>query len=467
MIGILTKYFSPEWYGEYNKIYNYLSIFAFLADLGLYTLTIREISKDTTQASKIIGNMMSLRLILGIITLGIAFVIALFLPWYSSSATLWGIGIVAFFTIFNLLNSSVLSLMQSFMKIEFTLFSTIFSRVFQLLLTLAILFLVFPKSENMDFSQPFLWILAVGTLGAFINFVMNWYYACRFAKIQFLFDWEYMKKLFRESLPYGIALFLSVVYFKVDVVLLSLLEAPSVANHSIALYSLPMKIVEVLMVLGIFYLNSLLPSLSEFFHKNQTEKLKKLCEESLKILWSFGVFVFVGGMLFKEHILLLIATPEYLEVSLWYSSLDVFWVVLWVLVFYFISSLFSYILIAAKEEKKLLYVNIAVTVVNIVWNLIFIPKYSFLWAWYVTLASQIFLFWVLFFLSRNIFLFHIPWKHIGVIGIFWGIIWFFWNILLSTISFGLLWEFFLFGILFTLICGWGIGALHFLQNFLS
>lgn len=80
MIGVLTKYFSPEWYGEYNKIYNYLSIFAFLADLGLYTLTIREISKDTTQASKIIGNMMSLRLILGIITLGIAFAIALFLP---------------------------------------------------------------------------------------------------------------------------------------------------------------------------------------------------------------------------------------------------------------------------------------------------------------------------------------------------------------------------------------------------
>jgi len=33
MISVLTKYFSPEWYGEYNKIYNYLGIFAFLADL--------------------------------------------------------------------------------------------------------------------------------------------------------------------------------------------------------------------------------------------------------------------------------------------------------------------------------------------------------------------------------------------------------------------------------------------------
>jgi hypothetical protein len=58
-----------------------------------------------------------------------------------------------------------------------------------------------------------------------------------------------MKHLFFTSLPYGVALFLSVVYFKVDVVLLSLLEPKNISNTSIALYSLPMKIVEVLMVL--------------------------------------------------------------------------------------------------------------------------------------------------------------------------------------------------------------------------
>jgi O-antigen/teichoic acid export membrane protein len=33
LIGILTKYLSTTLYGEYNKLYNYLSIFAFMADL--------------------------------------------------------------------------------------------------------------------------------------------------------------------------------------------------------------------------------------------------------------------------------------------------------------------------------------------------------------------------------------------------------------------------------------------------
>lgn len=60
------------------------------------------------------------------------------------------------------------------------------------------------------------------------------------------------------------------VYFKVDVILLSILEPAHIHDTSIALYSLPMKIVEVGMVFGTIYLNSLLPILSS--HHLTTEK---------------------------------------------------------------------------------------------------------------------------------------------------------------------------------------------------
>jgi O-antigen/teichoic acid export membrane protein len=45
MIKILTNYLDIEGYGMYSKIYNYLSIFAVIADLGLYTITVRELSR--------------------------------------------------------------------------------------------------------------------------------------------------------------------------------------------------------------------------------------------------------------------------------------------------------------------------------------------------------------------------------------------------------------------------------------
>lgn len=456
MIGVLTKYFSPEWYGEYNKVYNYLWIFAFLADLGLYTLTIREISKDTSKAEKIIWNMMSLRLILWVLVMVWALWIAFFLPSYSSTATLWGIVIVAFFTVFNLLNSSVLSLMQSFMKIEFSLFSTVISRTFQVLLMIGVLFVLFPKSALQDYQTPYLLILWCGTLGAILNYFLNYYYAKRLANIRFLWDFSYMKEMFLKSLSYGLALFLSVVYFKIDVMILSLLEPQSIANHSIAMYSLPMKIVEVLMVIGVFYLNSVLPHLSDAFHQNNLEKTQDLLSKSFLILLSFGMFVFVMWLLFQEHIIRMIATPEYLKNEVGYSSLDVFWIVLWVLVFYFISSLMNYIFIASKNETQLLYVNAWITVFNILGNILVIPQYSFIGAGIVTLLSQVVLFVTLWILSRKIIKIPIAWGKTLQIFACSIIVFFLGKYLLENISLWLYWDFFL---LWTLICSVFLGSL--------
>jgi O-antigen/teichoic acid export membrane protein len=88
-----------------------------------------------------------------------------------------------------------------------------------------------------------------GLIGIMFNFFLNLHYAKKIAKIQFLFEREYMKHLFKISLPNGIALFLSIIYFKVDVIILSLIEPSQTSDISIAFYSLPMKIIEVLMVI--------------------------------------------------------------------------------------------------------------------------------------------------------------------------------------------------------------------------
>jgi len=63
LLSILTKYLSIEWFWLYSKIFNYLWIFAFLADLWLYTIMIREISEKNNKKDieKIVWNVLSLR----------------------------------------------------------------------------------------------------------------------------------------------------------------------------------------------------------------------------------------------------------------------------------------------------------------------------------------------------------------------------------------------------------------------
>jgi O-antigen/teichoic acid export membrane protein len=156
------------------------------------------------------------------------------------------------------------------------------------------------------------------------------------------------------------------------------------------LYGLPMKIIEVLMVLGWFYLNSILPSLSQKFTEKKYKEISHMLWLSLKILFSFGLLIFTMWNIFSTDIISIIATEQYIN-PVWhiYNSVQALNISLWVLLFHFISLAFIYILIASEKQGILLWVNLFVTCINIVWNIILIPHYSFIWAAIITLISQI------------------------------------------------------------------------------
>ena len=414
LIGILTKYLPMELYGSYNKIYSYLGIFAFLADLWLYTITIREISQAEHKKEKIIGNVLSLRTLLWIAIWILAFIIALFLPGYNNILSLCAICIVGAFTLVSLINSSLLALMQSQMKMEFSLLSLVAWKLINL--SLIALFLIFIFTDTSLTNVAFLSVFIAGFLGICLNTYMNYRYAQKIVDISYRWDWEYIKYIFKISLPYGIALFLSVVYFKVDVILLSLLESPEKADISIALYGLPMKIIEVLMVLWGFYLNSLLPSLTQKYTQKKFTEISHILWLSLKILASFWFCIFLVGHLFARETIAIIATDEYISpIGHIFNSVQALQVVLAVLLFYFLSLTFIYILIASQRQSLLLWINIIVTIFNIIGNIMVIPYYSFLGSAYITLCSQI----LLFILSSFIVLrsISLPIQYIASIGV--------------------------------------------------
>lgn len=76
-------------------------------------------------------------------------------------------------------------------------------------------------------------------------------------------------------------------------------------------------------------------------------------------------------------------------------------IVIWVFLFYFISSLGNYVLIAKNEQKKIIYINLFIALFNIIGNIIFIPKYHLIGGSTVTLVSQILLVIITFFLIRR------------------------------------------------------------------
>ena len=201
--------------------------------------------------------------------------------------------------------------------------------------------------------------MGVGVLSVVFNTILNFWYARKIVRFGFVWDFDYIKHIFKISLPYGIALFLSFVYFKEDILLLSLMEGPGQGDISIALYSLPMKIVEVVMVVGGFYMTSLLPTLTRYFQEVFEKKKAGLLQEgeiiqkkidtliliSFKVLFAASFFIFIVGVLFRRSLIQIIAKSDYLLPQPIFSSSDAFLVVFSVVIFYFISLFFIYTLI--------------------------------------------------------------------------------------------------------------------------
>ena len=119
---------------------------------------------------------------------------------------------------------------------------------------------------------------------------------------------------------------------------------------------------------------------------------KVLIQQAFTILLFFGIGISGFLYLTRDLVTRIISTPSFVTTSIHgYSSIDVMGIVVWIFLFYFISSLATYILIAHGRQRSMMIVNAGIAFFNVVGNILVIPHYSFIGSAIVTLISQIFL----------------------------------------------------------------------------
>ena len=409
LIKILTGYLDVAGYGLYSKIYNYISIFAVIADLWLYTITVRELTRhqdDPDMVAHISANVLSLRTLSGVVIIFLSLAIAPFLSGYDSIMALIGIFIASLFTLTGLINSSLMSYLQATLRTEFSLIANTSGKVTTFILILLSALIFFPR-ESTSHMEIFILVMLAGLIGNMIMMGLTWWYTHQYQRVYFAWDRDYIKHILRISLPYWLALFLWVIFFKVDVILLSILEPALIADTSIALYSLPMKIVEVGMMYGIIFLNSILPVLTIAIEKKDQQKIESLTSKWFELLFGFGLAIAVFWHAYAYEIIRLISTPEFISTTIGgYNSVDAMRIVIWIFLFYFISSLLTYILIARGEQSRMMWINGVIAILNIIGNILIIPHYSFIGSAWVTLVTQILLMLITWWYIRDSIVIH-------------------------------------------------------------
>lgn len=402
VVKFLTFYLGVSLYGEYNTIYQFLASFSVLADLGIYIIAVREMSKNEDNVENIFGNILFLRIILSTLFVALVVIVAYLIPQYSDTYIPQGILISGIGAIFALINGVIISIFQVKLKMQYSAFGLIIQKIIYFLGLLFIGFYFLPidsKILDSNWGLAFNSILIAGVISNLIMLFYSTYYANKLIKINIQFNKKLLKDIIIESLPYGIALVLSTIYLKMDVIMLSIIRT----SQEVGIYSVATKVIEILNTLPVLFLASVLPVLTRLIKKVEKEKINRLLSESFNFIYVMALPIFIGLFVLSYQIVYLMATPDFLSrLNEGFFGSDYALKLLSVsLIFTYLASLFSYILIAVGQQKQLLYINLVAVIFNFIFNIILINLYGFIGAGITTIISNIIILCMSLYVARK------------------------------------------------------------------
>lgn len=365
-IGLLTRYLGQKGFGEYTTVMTYLGFFGIVVDLGMYLIVVREIVKEKSKAEEILGNALGLRIVLGILVLGLSPLIAWWFFPYSYLVD-WAIGIGALSFFFISLNQILVSVFQ----IDLQMWKLVLGEVFGRLAILGgTYYFILQKGD----LHSFLWANVAGNV---VLFVITLLFARKYCRIKPRFEWKSWKPILAETLPLAVVVMLNRIYFNIDTIFLSIFKS----QEEVGIYGLPYKILDILISFPSIFAGLVFPAFAKHALENKTE-LKRVYQKAFDFLLVVALPMFMGLYMLAKPIIHLLGGDDFVD------SINLLRILSIAVVFVFFSTLSNNLVIAVQKQKQLMTISLISVVVNVVLNLWLIPKYSYFAAAWITVLTE-------------------------------------------------------------------------------
>jgi len=369
-------------------------IFSVVADLGLSSLTVREVARDRNQAGRYFTNVAFLKIFLGLIT----FVLIIIVTNYSGNKThleLIVIYILTFRIIFYSLGKFLESLFQAFEKMEYSAFVSTLERATTFFLGYLAL----------HFGMGLIgvtWAIFIGS--AFYFLVSVLIVIKKFVKPKLVIESKFLKSLIKASIPFALTSIFIVIYFRVDMIMLREMKGAVVVGWYAASY----QIIQALMVIPGVMMAVLFPLLSRYY-KYSNKSLIITYERSFKYMLYLALPIAVGMTLLADRAILLL----YPGLGGYENSVIALRILIWASALIFVNTVMANVMNSINEVKHTSFfmgINVAV---NVFLNLIFIPEWglnlSYKGASITTVICEVIGFILFYtFLSKKLVSLHLP-----------------------------------------------------------
>lgn len=368
LLGIfVARHLGSEAFGKYSVATNLVLLFAIFVDFGLTILATREVSRNEEQATKYLTNGVFIKLILIPPTVLLILLFASLLNYPPD------IQLLIYFAIPLLLissfNSFFNSIFRAFEKMKYEALVQITEGILALGLVLFFLY----------GGRGVLSVIVARILGGIVAFILSLTIIFRFfAKLNLKLDLDSCRKMIREAFPFALFAFLWSIYYRIDIIMLSKIKDPTVAGW----YNIAVMIVgTIILFIPAIVLRASFPALSKLY-KSSREELKSASEKLLRFLLFLGVLISIAGVFLSRRFVLVVLGSQYLE------SVAPLQILFLSLIFVFPNFVLTQTLYAADKQRLPIYAIGICALVNIVLNLLLIPRMSHVGASIATVLSE-------------------------------------------------------------------------------
>ncbi len=366
LVIILARYLGPEGFGQWALLSSLVVILSTVADGGFQVVTVRDLAAFPNKTADYFRKSLSVRLVLTLLA-GL-FLIVWGMTVEADKAPLWlfGLGLIL------LLADGLIKAGQAVLSARERMDLTSYVSLIQALAATVLIcgFLLLGGGLLSAASG-----LVVVNLGAAVLILLLIRPYLLKVETEQRSAWQLLVKAF----PYGVLTILTIIYFRIDVVMLSAMKGSQAAGQ----YNAALRLFDSGLILPTALAGALFPVMSRQLARKEIDGLLTSHNRAIHLLALIGLPAAVGGWLYADWLTGLIYGPAYEEAGPVLALLSLGWVL------FFINIPLGNLLAASNLMSRFVPFAAANTALNVVLNFFLIPSHGAVGAVMATLVCEV------------------------------------------------------------------------------
>jgi O-antigen/teichoic acid export membrane protein len=367
----LFRYLGPEVYGKYQFVLSYVLIFSTVVDFGIQQFITKQMSERPDQTKKLFHSFLVFEVLAAFVLYATLLIIAS-QNNYSREVTIaiavTGAGMVANALCYPFL--AVLTANQDLRKVALINF-------LNSIVNVGVIFLAIILQKNIIFLSS-----VQLTFGILDLVLYRIYITKHLSKPEVLnavkdFDFGIIKNILKSGWPFVFLVGFSAIYNRVDMVIITKLRGFVDTGYYGAAY----KMFDLLGFFPSVVSHTLFPFFASLMAKKAIGEVKVNLEKYLKLMILAALPIAVGGTILSRQLIILIAGPEYEPAA------SVLAILIWAPAILFVYIPVNSLVISQLTKKAMIVTGVNV-LVNVIGNILLIPKYGIQAAAAMTVFSE-------------------------------------------------------------------------------